>query len=331
MSDYLQAFALIFIAEMGDKTQIMAMAFATQYKVKQILIGVAIGAFLNHGLAILLGSMLTKFIPIEALQLVAGVLFVAFGLLSLSITEDDADEVSNKKMGAVITVALAFFLGELGDKTQLTALTLSTQASMPFLTLMGTVTGMVVVSSFGIFIGAKLGDKIPEHFIRMGAFAIFMAFGLGKIFTSTYVRSMGMTFMILLLGILIALTIFRALIFRRQLREIKISALKQNAEELKNYRQLIKTGVDHMCRNCGVCKNNLYLIGYMKHLLSDTVLPEQIDMSIIDSLENENFDVDKAKQIKVMLAEYYEVHPQEKNSNIELMSIEKIIDRIIGK
>ncbi|HSN65582.1 MAG TPA: TMEM165/GDT1 family protein, partial [Fusibacter sp.] len=85
MNDYLQALALIFIAEMGDKTQIMAMAFATQYKVKQILIGVAIGAFFNHGLAILLGSMLTQFVPLEARQLVAGVLFITFGLLSLSI------------------------------------------------------------------------------------------------------------------------------------------------------------------------------------------------------------------------------------------------------
>ena len=136
MSDYLQAFALIFIAEMGDKTQIMAMAFATQYKIKQILIGVAIGAFLNHGLAIVLGSMLTKFIPIEALQLVAGVLFIAFGLLSLSIAEEEEDDVSGKRYGAIFTVALAFFLGELGDKTQLTALTLSTQASLPFMTLL---------------------------------------------------------------------------------------------------------------------------------------------------------------------------------------------------
>lgn len=329
MSDLLQAFALIFIAEMGDKTQIMAMAFATQYKVKDILIGVAIGAFLNHGLAILLGSMLTQFIPIEALQLVAGVLFIAFGLLSLSIAEEDEEEVTGKKFGAIFTVALAFFLGELGDKTQLTALTLSTQSTFPALTLAGTVLGMVVVSSFGIFIGSKLGDKIPEHMIRISAFAIFMFFGLSKIFTSSYVLSMGVTFIVLLSGIILALTIFRALIFRRQLSEVKISALRQNAEDLKNYRTVLKAGVDHMCKGCIVCKDSVCLVGYMKALLSDRVTPERLDQNVIKTMYDNDFDVSKARQVKSLLDEYYLKYPEEKVKNVELMNIDAILNRII--
>ncbi len=329
MSDLLQAFALIFIAEMGDKTQIMAMAFATQYKVKDILIGVAIGAFLNHGLAILLGSMLTQFIPIEALQLVAGVLFIAFGLLSLSIAEEDEEEVTGKKFGAIFTVALAFFLGELGDKTQLTALTLSTQSTFPALTLAGTVLGMVVVSSFGIFIGSKLGDKIPEHMIRISAFVIFMFFGLSKIFTSSYVLSMGATFIILLSGIIIALTVFRALIFRRQLTEVKISALRQNAEDLKNYRTVLKAGVDHMCKGCTVCKDSVCLVGYMKALLSDRVTPERLDQNVIKTMYDNDFDVSKARQVKGLLDEYYLKYPEEKVKNVELMNIDAILNKII--
>ena len=329
MSDLIQAFTLIFIAEMGDKTQIMAMAFATQYKVKDILIGVALGSFLNHGLAILLGSMLTQFIPIEALQLVAGVLFIAFGLLSLSIAEEDEEEVTGKKFGAIFTVGLAFFLGELGDKTQLTALTLSTQSTFPLLTLMGTVLGMVVVSSFGIFIGSRLGDKIPEHMIRFSAFVIFMFFGLSKIFTSSYVLSMGTTFVILLSGIILALTIFRGLIFKRQLKEIKISALKQNAEELKNYREVLKAGIDHMCKGCLICKDSICLVGYMKALLSDRVTPERFDPQVIESLHNNAFDVSKARQVKKLLEDYYKMYPEEKEKNLELKSIEAILGRII--
>ncbi len=329
MSDLLQAFALIFIAEMGDKTQIMAMAFATQYKVKDILIGVAIGAFLNHGLAILLGSMLTQFIPIEALQLVAGVLFIAFGLLSLSIAEEDEEEVTGKKFGAIFTVALAFFLGELGDKTQLTALTLSTQSTFPALTLAGTVLGMVVVSSFGIFIGSKLGDKIPEHMIRISAFVIFMFFGLSKIFTSSYVLSMGVTFIVLLSGIILALTVFRALIFRRQLSEVKISALRQNAEDLKNYRTVLKAGVDHMSKVCTVCKDSVCLVGYMKALLCDRVTPERLDQNVIKTMYDNDFDVSKARQVKSLLDEYYLKYPEEKVKNVELMNIDAILSRII--
>lgn len=329
MKDFIEAFLLIFIAEMGDKTQIMAMAFATQYKIVPILIGVSIGSFLNHGLAIMLGSMLTQFIPLEALQLVAGVLFVTFGLLSLSIAEKEEDGLNNKKMGAVMTVALAFFLGELGDKTQLTALTLSTQSIFPFLTLMGTVSGMVVVSSIGIFIGAKLGDKIPEPVIRVGAFLIFMVFGLTKIVSSDYVRSMGITFMVLLMGIILALVIFRSLIFRRQLHEIKVSALRQHAEDLKNHREILRSSVEVLCKGCEVCKESGCLVGYMKALLSDKVTPERVDLNIIETLENLSYDISKAKQIKALLEEYYVKYPEDRKANPELMAIEVILNRII--
>lgn len=329
MKDFIEAFLLIFIAEMGDKTQIMAMAFATQYKIVPILIGVSIGSFLNHGLAIMLGSMLTQFIPLEALQLVAGVLFVTFGLLSLSIAEKEEDGLNNKKMGAVMTVALAFFLGELGDKTQLTALTLSTQSIVPFLTLMGTVSGMVVVSSIGIFIGAKLGDKIPEPVIRVGAFLIFMVFGLTKIVSSDYVRSMGITFMVLLMGIILALVIFRSLIFRRQLHEIKVSALRQHAEDLKNHREILRSSVEVLCKGCEVCRESVCLVGYMKALLSDKVTPERVDLNIIETLENLSYDISKAKQIRALLEEYYVKYPEDRKTNPELMAIEVILNRII--
>lgn len=329
MRDFIQAFLLIFIAEMGDKTQIMAMAFATQYKIKQILVGVCIGSFLNHGLAIMLGSMLTQFIPLDALQLVAGVLFIAFGLLSLSIAEKDEASDNVKKYGAIFTVALAFFLGELGDKTQLTALTLSTQSTVPFFTLMGTVLGMVVVSSIGIFVGAKLGNKIPEPVIKISAFLIFMTFGLGKIITSDYVQSMGMTFMSLLLGIIAILTIFRALIFRRQLHEIRMSALKLQAEDLKNYKEALKASVDHMCKGCQVCNNHICLVGYMKALLSDKVTSQPMDPLVLESFNKESFDVSKAKQVKMLLDAYYEKYPEDRKHNPELMMIDTIIRRIL--
>lgn len=330
MRDFIQAFLLIFIAEMGDKTQIMAMAFATQFKIKQILIGVWIGSFLNHGLAILLGSMLTQFIPLDALQLVAGVLFIAFGLLSLSIAEKDESGQNAKKYGAIFTVALAFFLGELGDKTQLTALTLSTQSTQPFFTLMGTVFGMVVVSSIGIFVGAKLGNKIPEPVIRIAAFLIFMTFGLGKIITSEYVQSMGMTFMVLLLGIIISLTVFRGLIFRRQLHEIRVSALKLQAEDLKNYKEALKATVDHMCKGCEVCSNHICLVGYMKTLLSEKVTNHPLDPLVLESFKNDAFDVSKAKQVMMLLEAYYEKYPEDRRHNPELMMIEAIILRILA-
>lgn len=331
MGDLLRAFLLIFIAEMGDKTQIMAMAFATKFKVRQILMGVAIGSFLNHGIAILLGSLLNKFIPIEGLQLVAGVLFIAFGLMSLSIAEEEEAEQSLMKYGAVVTVAIAFFLGELGDKTQLTAMTLSADSAHPELTLAGTVLGMVVVSMVGIFVGAKLGDKVPEHIIKIGAFLIFMFFGLNKIFTSQYVQSMGMTFMALMVIILSALTIFRIMIFNRQLKEVSISALKQKAKDLKDYRKRILEDVNTLCKNCNICKEDKCLVGYMRDLLSQKVVPEAIDHSFVEALHDDRFDTCQADKILCLLEEYFNKYPEEHMINLELLNIEKILKKIVGK
>jgi putative Ca2+/H+ antiporter (TMEM165/GDT1 family) len=115
----LKAFMLIFVAEMGDKTQILAMAFATKYPVKKVLLGIFIGAFLNHGLAVLFGSYLSQIIPISSLQIIAGFAFVGFALWTLYSDDEEEEETKKYKLGPIFTVSLAFFLGELGDKTQL--------------------------------------------------------------------------------------------------------------------------------------------------------------------------------------------------------------------
>jgi putative Ca2+/H+ antiporter (TMEM165/GDT1 family) len=331
MQDFLQAFALIFIAEMGDKTQIMAMAFATRYKISHILLGVGIGAFLNHGLAILLGSLLNRYIPMEALQLVAGVLFVAFGLLSLSISEEDEETAKANKYGAIATVALSFFLGELGDKTQLTALTLSTQAQMPVFTLMGTVSGMIVVSSVGIFIGAKLGDRIPEHMIRLGSFMIFMLFGLNKIFSASYVQSMGSTFTWILVLMIALLTVYRFVIFRRQIAEISVSALRQKAKDLKAYKERIQNGIEQLCQGCDVCREMGCVVGYMRGILSERMKPGDMNSGYLEMLHNQDFDPDKAKVISIMIDEYFQKYPDEREANLQLLTVQKVLEKIIEK
>ena len=166
INELIRAFFLIFAAEMGDKTQIIAMTFATQYKVKEVLMGVFLGVFLNHGLAILLGRYISKLIPMNWIQLIAGFMFVIFGLLALR--EEDVEDTKNKKsFGPIFTVALAFFVGELGDKTQLTAMTLSAEGNYPFFILIGTTLGMMATSGLGIYVGSKIGEKISDIFIKI--------------------------------------------------------------------------------------------------------------------------------------------------------------------
>lgn len=181
ITELIKAFFLIFIAEMGDKTQIIAMAFATQYRVKEVLTGVFIGVFLNHGLAIVLGRYLSKLIPMDLIQIIAGIMFVIFGILALR--EEELENKGNRRIiSPIATVALAFFVGELGDKTQLTAMTLSAEGNYPFFILSGTTLGMLGTSGLGIYIGSKIGEKIPDVSVKVISSIVFIFFGTIKLY-----------------------------------------------------------------------------------------------------------------------------------------------------
>ena len=181
IKELIKAFMLVFAAEMGDKTQIIAMTFATQYMVKEVISGVALGVIFNHGLAIILGRYLSTLVPMDFIQIIAGFMFVIFGIMALK--DEDMDKLEEDKgMSPVLTVALAFFIGELGDKTQLTAMTLSTEGNYPLFILMGTTLAMMATSSMGIFVGSKIGDKIPEVFIKIASSFVFLFFGIFKLF-----------------------------------------------------------------------------------------------------------------------------------------------------
>ena len=93
IQEIIRAFLLIFVAEMGDKTQILAMTFATRFPVRKVLIGIGLGVFLNHGLAVILGSYLSRMIPISTLQMIAGAAFIGFAFWTLK-PEKEGEEMS---------------------------------------------------------------------------------------------------------------------------------------------------------------------------------------------------------------------------------------------
>lgn len=185
MAIFIKALFLVVAAEMGDKTQLLAMVMAGKYKVKQVMLGVFVATVLNHAFAVAVGSCLGAFIPIKLIQIIAAVLFLLFGLWTLRGDKVDDDEVEHKaKFGPVITVAIAFFLAEMGDKTQLMTITLSAQNSNPLFILMGSTTGMMIADGIGIVAGAWLFKHIPEVYIKWCAGIIFMAFGTFTLYKS---------------------------------------------------------------------------------------------------------------------------------------------------
>ena len=186
---YLASAAAVTLAEMGDKTQLLAMAFATKYKASKVLIGVFIATIFNHGLAVAVGSYLTKLGSADIwIQGIASLSFIFFGLWTIRGDKLDGEENKKTRFGAVMTVTIAFFIAELGDKTQLATIAIAAKyPSIPVTILMGTTTGMLIADAIGIIVGVVMCKKIPERTIKMASAGAFIVFG----FIGSYQTAIG--------------------------------------------------------------------------------------------------------------------------------------------
>ena len=183
MTVFIASFLFVVLAEMGDKTQLLAMAFATRFPAKTVLAGVLVATLLNHLLAVVLGSWLTEFVPLNVIQIAASASFILFGLWTL---RGDKLEGEDKKyrFSPFWTVAVAFFCAEMGDKTQLATVALAAKYQSILPIWMGTTAGMMVADAFGIIVGVVLGKKIPERFVKWFAATIFILFGIIGLYDS---------------------------------------------------------------------------------------------------------------------------------------------------
>ncbi|WP_371366610.1 hypothetical protein SRRS_09010 [Sporomusa rhizae] len=177
MTAFLTSLVFVILAEMGDKTQLLAMAFATRYKWQTVMWGVFVATIFNHLFAVVVGSYLTHFIPMNYIQIAAAVSFIIFGLWTIRGDELDGEDKASKR-SPFWTVAIAFFIAEMGDKTQLATVALAAQFNTILPVWLGTTTGMMVADGIGIIIGIVLGKRIPERTVKWFAAIIFILFGL---------------------------------------------------------------------------------------------------------------------------------------------------------
>ncbi|CUU48725.1 TMEM165/GDT1 family protein [Clostridium beijerinckii] len=184
MASFIKALLLVVVAEMGDKTQLLAMAMVSKYKAKQVLLGVLIATILNHALAVAVGSYLSSVIPMDLVKIIAALSFLAFGLWTIRGDKLDDEENKKVKFGPIVTVAIAFFLAEMGDKTQLITITIAAENQQPLFILMGTTVGMLIADGIGILGGAWMCKHIPDIYIKWVAGAIFMFFGTLTLYNS---------------------------------------------------------------------------------------------------------------------------------------------------
>lgn len=177
LTAYLASLGFVVLAEMGDKTQLLAMAFASRYKWQTVMWGVFVATLVNHLLAVVTGNYLTRLIPLSYIQIAAAASFILFGLWTL---RGDTLEGEDKRFNysPFWTVAVAFFFAEMGDKTQLATVALATQYQSIVGVWLGTTSGMLVADAIGIIVGIVLGKRIPERFIKWFAAIIFIGFGV---------------------------------------------------------------------------------------------------------------------------------------------------------
>jgi Ca2+/H+ antiporter, TMEM165/GDT1 family len=175
---FISSFLFIVLAEMGDKSQLLALAFATKYNPYKVILAIFVATFINHSLAVLLGQFLTTIVPIDIISFVAALSFIGFGLWTIRGDKLEGEERRESKYGPIATVAIAFFLAEMGDKTQLATISLAVEYRSFVSILMGTTLGMVTADAFGIIAGIVLSKRIPEKTIKWFSAGIFILFGL---------------------------------------------------------------------------------------------------------------------------------------------------------
>jgi putative Ca2+/H+ antiporter (TMEM165/GDT1 family) len=182
MFAFWQSFLFILAAEMGDKTQLVALTFATRHAARVVLAGVFAATLLVHLVSVGTGELLGLVLPARWINLAAGVAFIGFGLWTLR--GDSLDDTGPKilsRFGPFLTVAMTFFLAELGDKTMLATVTLASQQRAFVPVWLGSTLGMVIADGVAILVGTVAGRRLPERAIRYVAATIFIAAGIWTI------------------------------------------------------------------------------------------------------------------------------------------------------
>jgi putative Ca2+/H+ antiporter (TMEM165/GDT1 family) len=179
MDAFLLSFAVIFVAELGDKSQLVALTFATRFRALAVLLGITWATLLVHLGSVALGATVAAALPTALIAVLGGLAFFGFALWTLrGDTLDDAERArpGRAQGSAVLAVGTAFFLAELGDKTMLATIALATREE-PIGTWLGSTAGMVAADAIAIGIGHLLGARLPERAVRIGAALAFVVFG----------------------------------------------------------------------------------------------------------------------------------------------------------
>lgn len=185
MTAFITAFILVTVAEMADKTQLLTLSLACRYPPRKVLAGVAIAIAVLNLVAVVIGAVAGRFIPVDAVKIGAGILFLGFGLWNL-LAKDKPEETEECEVRSnryvILAIAGAFLLAEIGDKTQLATLSLGARFEGSLLSAVGVwigaTVGMIIANTLAVVIGHAAGRRVPERLMKRISGALFIAFGV---------------------------------------------------------------------------------------------------------------------------------------------------------
>ena len=162
-----------FIAEMGDKTQLMLVAMTSKFKLKDILLGTGVAILVLNGLAVLAGGLVSTVVPTWLIRLIAGAAFLFFAATTLKGDDDEEENVKDRKIKfAPLSVFCTFFVAELGDKTQLTAITFGANEGLSAAVVVWLACSLGLRQGFGLLLGAESAMILPLTVVVTVAFVI---------------------------------------------------------------------------------------------------------------------------------------------------------------
>lgn len=183
MEPFLVSIGVVALAEIGDKTQLLAFILAARFKKPlPIIAGILAATVVNHGLAGALGAWITATITPEVLRWVLGVSFIGMAIWTMIPDEIEEEETKvAKRFGVFGATLITFFLAEMGDKTQIATVALAAHYASPVMVVVGTTLGMLIADVPAVFVGDKLAAKIPMKLVHSIAAGVFSLLGLATL------------------------------------------------------------------------------------------------------------------------------------------------------
>lgn len=183
MESLLVSTGVVALAEIGDKTQLLAFLLAARFKKPvPIILGILAATIVNHGLAGALGAWITATVSPDILRWVLGISFIGMAIWTMIPDKIEEEETQiAKKLGVFGATLITFFLAEMGDKTQIATVAMAAHYAAPLMVVIGTTLGMLIADVPAVFVGDKLANKIPMKLVHSIAAAIFALLGVATL------------------------------------------------------------------------------------------------------------------------------------------------------